>query len=337
MREPGRRNALEQELFIGIDIGGTNMRIALIDDSGRILQVRKVPTEIGLGAPQVSRRLAAECRTLMDAAAGFSGRAVAVGLGAAGRIDAARGMVVFSPNLPSMKNYPLADELEKSLAIPVVLENDANVYGIGESWAGSGEGIENWIGLTLGTGVGGCLILGNRIWQGDGAGFAGEIGHMVVHPEGPACACGSNGCLETFSSGRALKEGVARAVAAGTLREGPLYESWKNGSLTPETVYRAAVGGSEPAQALFDRMGWALGIALASLFNVLGIRHAIIGGGVSAAWDRFIEPLRESLTRHSGMFDPKEVSVVRSTLGDDAALLGAGELARRTVRKSRKQ
>ncbi|MCE5243831.1 MAG: ROK family protein [Syntrophobacteraceae bacterium] len=328
---------MEQELFIGIDIGGTNTRIALIDDSGRILLVRKVPTEIGLGTPQVSRRLAAECRSLMDAAAGFFGRVVAVGLGAAGRIDAARGMVVFSPNLPSMRDYPLAAELEKNLAIPVVLENDANVYGIGESWVGSGKDIENWIGLTLGTGVGGCLILGKRIWQGDGAGFAGEIGHMTIHPEGPACACGSKGCLETFSSGRALKEGVAAAIAAGTLREGPLYESWKNGSLTPETVYRAATEGNALAQALFDRMGRALGIALASLFNVLGIRHAIIGGGVSASWDRFIGPLRESLARHSGMFDPKEVSVVRSALGDDAALLGAGELARRAARESRRQ
>ena len=323
------RIAVKKEMFIGIDIGGTHMRIALIDDTGRILDLRKAPTDIDRGAQEVSRRLTLECRSLMGAAARLHGRVAAVGLGIAGRIDSTRGLVIFSPNLPSMKNYPLAVELGAKLSIPVILENDANVFGIGEAWVGSGKGIANWIGLTLGTGVGGCLIFGEKIWQGDGSGFAGEIGHMVVHPEGPVCACGSRGCLETFSSGRALKEGVAAAVADGTLREGPLHESWKAGTLTPEAVYRSAAEGDPTARGLFDRMGRALGIGLASLFNVLGVRHAIIGGGVSASWDQFIGPLRESLTRYAGMFNPEEVSVVKSALGDDAALLGAGELARR--------
>ena len=327
--------AVEKKQFIGIDIGGTNMRVALIDESGQILDLRKVPTDIRQGPEDVNRRLARECRSLMESGSPADGRVEAVGLGVAGRIDTEKGLVVFSPNLPSMRDYPLAVELERNLSVPVAIENDANVFGMGEAWKGSGKGIANWIGLTLGTGVGGCLVFNNEIWQGDGSGFAGEIGHMVVHPDGPPCLCGSRGCLESFSSGRALKEGVQAAVAEGRLRDGPLFDAWKAGTLSPLEVYKSAVDGNPHAQSLFDRMGWALGVALASLFNVLGVRHAVIGGGVSAGWDRFIRPLHESLARYSGMFDPGEVSIEKSVLGDNAALLGAGELARRHFLKIR--
>jgi glucokinase len=314
-------------MFIGTDIGGTHMRSALVDADGKIHRQRRALTDISLGPDQATERLIMECRALMEDAVHLHGRVAAVGLGVAGKIDSLEGKVIFSPNLPAMNDYPLASKLQDSLELPVVMENDANVFGIGENRLGAGRGIDNWIGLTLGTGVGGCLILGGRIWQGDHLGFVGEIGHMNVHPEGPRCACGLKGCLEAHASGSALRAGVETAVSRGTLIEGKLFDLWKAGELTPETIYACALNGEEVARSLFHRMGWALGLALASLFTVLGIRHAIIGGGVSSGWAQFITPLRESIAEHSSMLDPRQADVRKSALGDEAALLGSAFLA----------
>jgi len=314
-------------MFIGVDIGGTHMRSALVDNQGKILLRRKAQTDILSGARHVAERLILECRSLMQSADGLGGRVAAAGLGVAGKIDPREGRVLFSPNLASMKDYPLAQHVREGLGIPVVMENDANAFGIGENLAGAGRGISNWIGLTLGTGVGGCLILENRLWSGDNLGFSGEIGHMIVRPDGPLCFCGLRGCLEAHSSGRALREGVETAAAEGILTGGGLHEKWREGGLTPEFVYQCARQGDPIARGLFERMGWALGLALANLFTALGIRHAIIGGGVSASWDLFIDPLRKSLAKHSSMLDANRMVVLKSELGDDAAPLGAASLA----------
>jgi len=209
----------------------------------------------------------------------------------------------------------------------VWVENDANVFGIGESWVGAGRGIPNWVGLTLGTGVGGCLFLEGRLWNGDELGFAAEIGHLIVHPEGPPCACGLRGCLETHASASALMEFVRNAAIRGELTSGPLYELWKDGKLKAGGIYQCSRAGEPLAQKAFARMGWALGLALANLFTVLGIRTAIIGGGVSAGWDQFIGPLHSSLAEHSSMLVVADARIQPSALGDDAALLGAGRLA----------
>jgi len=263
----------------------------------------------------------------MEAAGELGGTVVRIGLGVAGKVDPKRGWVIFSPNLPAMRDYPLGPEIGGSLGVPVLMENDANVFGVGESWVGAGRGIANWVGLTLGTGVGGCLILNGTLWNGDELGFAAEIGHLIVHPEGPPCACGLRGCLEAHASGSALLEFVADAALKGALTHGPLYELWNDGTLNARGIYQCARTGDPWAQKAFARMGWALGLALANLFTVLGIRTAIIGGGVSAGWNQFIAPLHKSLAEHSSMLVVADAVIRRSALGDDAALLGAARLA----------
>lgn len=319
------------EMVIGVDLGGTHLRTALVDSTGKILRRRKTTADIVLGAAHATRKLVAECEAQSEAARDFAGRVIGIGLGVAGKVDPLRGWVIFSPNLPAMRNHPLGPELGERLGVPVLLENDANAFGIGESWAGAGQGIPNWIGLTLGTGVGGCLILDGRLWNGDHLGFAGEIGHMIVQPEGPACACGLKGCLEAHASGSALLAFVADAVSRGTLTGGPLYELWHRGQLDARGVYHRAAAGDPVARQGFQRLGWALGLALANLFTVFGLRHAIIGGGVSTAWDQFIEPLHRSLAEHSSMLNVPDAVILRSTLGDDAALLGAARVALRAA------
>jgi glucokinase len=314
-------------MVIGVDLGGTHLRTALVDRSGNLLRRRRTTTDIAFGARQTAQKLADECLAQMKTAGELGGTVVGIGLCVAGKVDPKRGWVIFSPHLPAMRDYPLGPDLEDRLGVPVLVENDANAFGIGESWAGAGRGISNWIGLTLGTGVGGCLIFDGKLWNGDGLGFAGEIGHLVVHPNGPPCACGLRGCLEAHASATALIEFVRNAAITGDLTCGPLYELWKDGTLEAGGIARCSREGDPLAQKAFARMGWALGLALANIFTVLGIRTAIIGGGVSAGWDQFIEPLHRSLAEHSSMLAAADARIQPGALGDDAALLGAGRLA----------
>jgi glucokinase len=313
--------------FIGVDMGGTHLRAALVDEDGEIRRRTKTATRSDAEPEAVLKRLTAACRELMKHAEEGCRRVRAIGLGVAGKIDRAAGRVIFSPNLPSLDGYPLAQNLEQALGLPVVMENDANAFGVGESWKGSGRGIENWVGLTLGTGVGGVLILGGRLWTGDNLGFEAEIGHMNIDPGGPPCACGLRGCLEAHASGSALCNGVREAIEAGRLTSGALHDLALSDRLTPKAVFERALAGDASALLLFQRMGWALGLALASLFTVLGIRHAVIGGGVSEAWEQFIGPLEQTLRLYSSMLDVETAVILRARLGDDAALLGAAHLA----------
>lgn len=318
---------MENKAFIGIDLGGTNMRAALVDTSGSILEQIKVSTEISQGAEQATENLLEMCRRLMEQAASGQLQVEAIGMGVAGKIDPQNNVVVFSPNLPAMDKFPLGVRMAEALRIPVTMENDANVYGLGENWVGSAQDLSNWVGLTLGTGVGGALIFNNRLWQGDKLGFSAEVGHLVVEPQGLSCTCGSQGCLETLSSGRALMEGVEGAVRKGKLVGGKLFELWQKNKLTAHEIYLCAKEGDPTSLELFQRMGWALGIAISNMFMLLGIRHAIIGGGVSASWDLFIDPLMKTLQTTNKFLDADQMTVRKSVLGDDAALLGAARLA----------
>lgn len=314
-------------MFIGVDVGGTHMRAALVDGRQTVLASRKVPTQVELGPEHVSRRLAELCRELLRVAGAEGGQVAAIGLGVAGKIDPREGRVLFSPNLSAMNGYPLATELRQQTRMAVYMENDANVFGLGEQWLRSERAIDNWLGVTLGTGVGGCLMLGGTLWSGDQLGFAAEIGHTIVDPAGPACLCGLRGCLEAHSSARALVQGVAASIAQGALTEGRLFALFSTGRLTAEAVYHSAKQGDTLALELFERMGWALGLAIGNAFSLLGIRCAIIGGGVSAGWDLFIEPLRKSLAEHCSMLNPEEMVVMLSERPTEAALLGAARLA----------
>ncbi len=320
---------IEHTAYIGVDLGGTNLRTALVNRSGKILASRLAQVRLDRGAESVSNKLLAQCRALLRSAAKLGLDVAAIGLGVAGKIDRSTGSVIFSPNLPVLDGYPIGQHLRRNLQIPVCMENDANVFGLGESWAGAARGVRNWVGITLGTGTGGCLFLNGKLWEGDGLGFSAEIGHMIVEPAGPLCPCGSKGCLEAFASARALVSGARKALVDQGIRQGPLHALESAAKLSAQTIYACAKKGDATALALFDKMGWALGICLANIFSALAIRYAVIGGGVSPAWDLFIGPLEKALAQNSSMLDPGTAVILRSRLGNDAALIGAARLARK--------
>lgn len=321
------RSKMTRQMVLGVDIGGTHMRTALVEASGGLVHQDRTGSGFDLGPREAIRRLVSQCRGLIELARSREVRVTAVGLGIAGRIDRGCGRVLYSPNLPRLNDFPLAQAVRAELGLPVYLENDANVFGLGEGWLGAGKGIANWIGLTLGTGVGGCVILNDQLWRGDDLGFAGEIGHMNIVPDGPKCACGGSGCLEALASGSALIRGVQEARRKGRSLGPRLRQAVSEDRVSALEVFLAAREGDKLAGELFSRMGWALGLALAGLFSALGIRTAIIGGGVSAAWEAFREALEHSLGEHAGMFPPELAVVKRAELGDEAALIGAARMA----------
>ena len=306
------------------------MRAALVARSAKILELR-VAGAAALDAETLTRALRDLCLDLIGCGARRGVQTVAAGLGVAGKIDPAKGLVVFSPNLPVLDGHPLGRILEQALNLPVAMENDANVFGLGEAFAGAARGLSNWVGIVLGTGTGGCVFLKGRLWQGDGLGFSGEIGHMIVEPGGADCPCGSKGCLEAYASARALVSGAKRAIAA-SCGAGLLGALEAEGRLSAESIYECAKKADPAALELFAKMGRTLGLALSNLFSALGIRNAVIGGGVSAAWDQFIGPLEESLSRNCSMLGTEGAIVRRARLGDAAALIGAARLALKRVR-----
>ncbi|MEJ5348526.1 MAG: ROK family protein [Desulfosoma sp.] len=317
---------------IGVDVGGTFIKMGLFDEKGDQHRFERLPSNASGPPEALLQNLAQACRNLMIAAQKAQGRVLAVGLGVAGKLDTKEGTVVFSPNLPNMQGFPLAPRLQQALEIPVFMENDANVFGLGERWAGQGRDVSNWIGVTLGTGVGGCLVADGSLWLGDQLGFVGEIGHMIIDPDGPLCACGQTGCLEAHASGSALVRDMTEALRHGTPMPTSIEQAILEKSLTAEHVFYAAQAGNPQARDLFRRMGWALGLALGNLFTFLGIQTAILGGGVSQAWPLFFPSLMETLHTRYRMLDATKIKVYRSTLGAQAPLYGAAHLAWKALR-----
>jgi len=307
----------------GVDIGGTNVKVALVDPTGgRLVERQSFKTMAERGPEAVAQDLADCLRELSRRAGAHGFRISGVGVGCAGIIDSRKGMVLTSPNLPGWVRFPLGPLLAKRLHLPVAVGNDVDCIGCGEYWLGAGRDLGDFLGIALGTGVGGCLIIGGKAWTGAG-GSAGEVGHMTIEPGGERCLCGNRGCLETLASA----SWVVRRAREELRRGSPSRLDAAGSALDAETIYRAAMDGDRLAGELFAQVGKSLAIAIANVIHLLGIRGVLIGGGLAQAWDAFIGPLREELTRRLTMAPVAEVRIVRAELGDDAGTLGAAYLA----------
>jgi glucokinase len=234
--------------------------------------------------------------------------------------------------LPGWSNYPVRNELERRLGVPVILENDANCAALGEKWVGAGQQVDDLCMLTLGTGVGGGFVVRGAPWHGV-LGMAGELGHMTVIPDGAPCLCGSRGCLEQYASATAIRRMAVEAVAR---RESPALARLAelDPQFTARAVFECARQGDPAAQSIFKTMGSALGIALANLINALNLPLYVIGGGGAAAWEAFAPALLDELSRRSIVFRAGEplqsrhrgTTITPTLLKESAGLLGAARL-----------
>ena len=304
-------------VVIGVDLGGTNLRTAILSPDGDILAKQKAPTNASEGWKNVVSRLIESIKGQQESA-GKRGLAVtAVGVGVPGVIQSDRGIVVKSPNFPDWNNLPIKDSLEKALNLPVTVENDANAAALGEQWRGAGSGIRSMILLTLGTGVGGGIILNNEIWQG-ADGMAGELGHMTIIPDGRRCGCGNTGCLEMYASARGIVQ---------SYRERRAQVPSSPAEITSEEVYEAARAGESDALAVMQGMGRLLGIGIANLINIFNPEMIVIGGGVKDAWPLFIGAARDEIRKRAFEVPAARTEIVPSRLGDDAGMVGAAASA----------
>ncbi|HVX66293.1 MAG TPA: ROK family protein [Bryobacteraceae bacterium] len=294
---------------IGVDLGGTNLRAAAIDHNGRILEKVQGSTQLSAGRDAVIGDIAASILKLRAAIA--KENLVGIGIGVPGFIIMEKGVISASPNLPGFENFPIRDEIERLLQAPVLLENDANAAALGEKWIGAGRDVDDLLLLTLGTGIGGGIVSGGKVLHGF-VGMAGEVGHITVVPEGNPCGCGNSGCLEKHASATAITA-MAHMLGLGE-------------HVTSKDVFDLAMAGNPAARVCFERMGWALGVALASFINILNFPLYLLSGGVLAAWDLFAPTMLAEVKRRSLTYRNTVTRIEKATLGSEAGLFGAAYL-----------
>ncbi len=297
------------EYSIGVDLGGTNLRAAAIDRNGRVLEKLEGGTQLSAGRDAVIADIVASILKLRAAAGNAT--LAGIGIGVPGFILMEKGMITASPNLPGFENFAVRDEIERLLQTPVLLENDANAAALGEKWMGAGRAVEDLVLLTLGTGIGGGIISGGKVLHGC-LGMAGELGHITVVPEGNPCACGNVGCLEKHASATAVIA-MARMLGLGD-------------NLTAKAVYDLAAAGNARAQTCFERMGTALGVALAALVNIFNFPLYLLSGGVLGAWDLFAPAMFAECKRRSYTYRNTATRIDKAMLGNEAGLFGAAYL-----------
>ena len=311
----GDADKTDRKLIFAADLGGTHLRAATVDQKGRIHSRFKQNTPQVADANAIVDAIVSAVREFQKAA-----EISAVSLVVPGTVKVEEGAVVKAPNLPCLDGFPLAAALTDQLGLPAILENDANAAAVGEMWQGAAVGCHTIICVTLGTGVGGGIILDGKLWRGvDGS--AAEIGHMCVDPfGGVACTCGSRGCLEVFAS--------ATAIVRMTREASPRYPDsvlQGNEDRTAEMIFEAGQQGDELALEIFRRMGVYLGIGIANLINILNPEIIVIGGGVVNGWELFEKHMHQQVEERA--FPLLRVKIARAKCGDDAGLLGAARLA----------
>jgi glucokinase len=316
----------KEPVVVALDLGGTNARLALVGRSGDILARWEWATATMPDQTTLVATLAADLAVCQEKAGELGAEVKGMGMGVAGRVLPQEGRVAFSPNIPALNDCPLVPRLQPQSPWPLFLENDANLFALGEHWQGEGVGHDQMLGITLGTGVGGGLILNGRLWSGT-SGTSGEIGHITVDPCGRKCHCGNRGCLETMASGFWAvvwaKEQLAKG-AGSWLRE--LYETDPE-AIGGETLVVAALQRDPLALKAFERVGTSLGQAIAGVVHLLGLSRVVIGGRFARAWEVFELYLQQELYRRLTLFPREALSVVPAKLGDDAGMIGAAKLA----------
>ena len=314
------------EYFVGIDLGGTNVNVGVVDANGKVIAKHALP----LGKPETRQevldaitRATAETLKL----AGMTSDAVrAIGIATPGQLDIARGVVVQATNLPDWVNVPLCAALRERFGVATVLENDANAAAWGEYWVGAGKDVSSMVMLTLGTGIGGGIVLDGKLWHG-AYDSAAEIGHVTIDHRGRQCLCGNTGCLEAYASADSTVRRFIEAVKSGkasnlerTVQEHPE-------EITSKLIHAEAVKGDVLCRKIMEETGFYLGVGITSVLHFLNPAMVVLTGGMIAAGDMLMDPVRRTVSERALARTREEVCIEFATLGGDAGFIGAAGCA----------
>jgi glucokinase len=311
--------------IVGVDIGGTNLIVGVVPfEGGQPLAMRSQPTEVQRGAKfivdRVVRMIEESMQEVMDAKACGREAFAGIGIGSPGPLDRKTGTVISTPNL-GWRNFPLRDLIQNAVGLPASLDNDANAATYGEWWMGAGRGVDTLVGVTLGTGIGGGIVLNGELYHGT-ADAAAEIGHMTIDSTGRKCNCGNYGCLEAYASGQAI---AARALEGLESGVGSILVELAGDeqNITAETVFEAVVQGDPYATEVINDTARFLGVGLANVINILNPEVLVISGGVTRAGDHLFVPLRAEIRRRAFRVAEQACRIVASSLAGAAGVIGA--------------
>jgi len=309
---------------LGIDIGGTNLVVAAVNEGGAALHaLRSQPTVPEEGSDAVLGRLFSMGRAVMDETRRTMPGAefIGAGVGAPGPLDTKRGIVLLTPNL-GWVNLPLQQLVQDGLAIPTAIDNDANCAVLGECWMGAARGARNVIGITIGTGIGGGIVVDGRLYHG-ASDCAGEIGHTTVEVNGRRCKCGNYGCLEAYASGPAIARRAVEAIEAGQPSRLPEYVNGALEKITAQTVYQAAHDGDELAEEVVGDTAKFLGAGIANMINIFNPEIVVVFGGVTYAGEHLFAPLRREVAKRAFKPAVAVCRIVAAELIGTAGVYGA--------------
>jgi len=313
------------EYALGLDLGGTDIKAAIVAEDGTLPKTWKIPTEADRGGKHVVDRLVGLCRTMLDELPPSirQEQVIGIGIGSPGVFNYETGQLVAGAvNLPGLSGTPLRSVFEESVGLPARVDNDANAFALAEARWGAGEGAQTIVAYTIGTGVGGGVVIGGKVFHG-AWGFAGELGHVTVEPEGEYCACGNHGCIEPYSSANGIANCARKLVEEG--RESVLSELPLE-SITCKKVGEAAKNGDRLAISVVERAGYYLAVGIAAAVIVLNPEMVVIGGGGAQLGEMLFEPIRKGLKTRVYHNAVREVPVVGAKLGTDSGMIGAGAL-----------
>lgn len=301
---------MQKKYAIGIDLGGTNMRVALISRDGEIVEKIKEATS--------EEALNFILKAVNDL---FSDNVAGIGIGVAGLISREEGKVLTSPNFPVIEKINLVNEIKEKFRVPVLIENDANAAAYGEMWVGAGRKFSSFVLFTLGTGIGGGIIYRRKLLN-----ISAEIGHMSINADGEKCPCGNYGCLESYASARAILSEAVSYLEKG--RESLLKDCYTGNiyKLTAEDIYKAALDGDSLARELLKNAGRHLGIGIANMINIMSPEAIVLSGGLVGAWDIYVHEAIKEASRRAFRELYEKVKVVPSILMDDAGITGSAGL-----------
>ena len=316
----------QPSIVAGIDLGGTKIRVGLVSTEGKVMLAETWPTPGEQGPDAVIRCIAEGVQDLLQRILMSRANVRAVGIGGPGPINDKTGIVSVMPNLPGWEQFPLRSRLEERLGLPVRVGNDGNLGALGEHRFGAGVGSSDMVYVALGTGVGGGIIVNNQLLSG-ATGAAGEIGHIILDPEGPVCNCGNRGCLEAYSSGRGLERRAEEVLRSGRATLMAEYASEEAVTINTRIIERAAREGDPAARELLAQAARYLGFGVLSLVHIFNPEMVVFGGGLVALSDLLVEPAIVLVRKLAFDQHQQGLRFAYAGLGDDVVVLGAAALA----------